>query len=339
MKRTGYLIELAAEPENLRLAFHKAQRGKQGKEEVMLYRERLDANLAELRQQMLCGNVHVGDYKTFRIYDPKERTVCAAAFPERVLHHALMNVCDPVFERQLISTTCANRTGKGVYYALAYARKYMKKYRYAAKLDIRKYFDSIDQQQLTALLARIFKDARLLKIFSQITGSYHTAEGKGVPIGNLTSQYFANYYLSGLDHYIKEVLHVKGFVRYMDDMLLLCDNRKELENAVKETANYLDKKLHLKLKTATIHPTSDCINFLGYSLNRRKTVLSSRSKKRFEKKYGEIERQLCRGSISEQEGQARAVPLFAFVQHAYTKRYRQRITTGTATGQKRGLTA
>lgn len=117
MKREGYLIERIADPDNLRLAFWKARRGKSHQADVEQYRRRLDGNLAELRRELLAGDVPVGDYRYFRIYDPKERMICAAAFRERVLHHAVMNVCHPVFERFQTDDSYATRIGKGQYAA------------------------------------------------------------------------------------------------------------------------------------------------------------------------------------------------------------------------------
>ena len=162
MKRKGHLIEQIADVDNLYLAFHKACRGKQRKAEVLAFREHFDENIAMLRENVLSGHITVGNYHYFTIYDPKERVICAAPFRERVLHHAIMNVCHEYFDRSLISDTYATRPGKGVYAALDKAVYAASHYEYMVKLDFRKYFDSISHDVLKQMLERKFKDNKLL---------------------------------------------------------------------------------------------------------------------------------------------------------------------------------
>lgn len=325
MKRAGQLIKRVAETDNLLLAFYKAQRGKQGKAEVMRYRENLDSEMAELRHQLLDGVVRVGDYRTFFVYDPKKRLICAAAFRERVLHHALMNVCHPFFERHLISSTFATRIGKGTYKALERAHSAMSRYRYVAKLDVRKYFDSVDHAILKIQLRRMFKDNALLAIFDAIIDSYETEEGKGLPIGNLTSQYFANHYLSCCDHYIKETLRVPEYVRYMDDMLLFSDDGNALRYIVDEVVAYMDTVLHLRLKPPVLVNTTVCVPFLGYRLKRFHIGLTGRSRRRFLRRLTVYGKLLDSGIWTEQQYHEHITPLLAFTQHAYAKRWRRRV--------------
>ena len=248
MKRAGNLTERIASLDNLYLAFAKACRGKQRKTEVQLFRRSFDANMAELRAEILSGNVRVGDYHYFTIHDPKERVICAAPFRERVLHHALMNVCHDYFDRSLINDTYATRPGKGVYSALDKAVLAASRYEYMVKLDFRKYYDSISHDILKQKLDRKFKDKRLLAIFHQIIDSYHADTGFGLPIGNLTSQYFANAYLSEFDHWAKECLHVPIYIRYMDDIVIFHKDKKRLHEALDKIKEYLDKNLKLEVK-------------------------------------------------------------------------------------------
>lgn len=337
MKRAGYLMGQIADMDNLRLAFFKAQRGKSAKKDVCRYREELDKNLLQLRDELLRGKVNVGNYHLFKIYDPKERIVCAAAFSERVLHHALMNICAPVFERHFVETTYANRIKKGEYKALETAFHAINRYAYVAKLDVRKYFDHIDHTILTALLGRLFKDKQLLNVLKQIIQSYSVASGKGVPIGNLTSQYFANYYLSCMDHYAKEQLQIPVYVRYMDDILVFDDDRENLKEKVSAFQEEAETRLLLTLKPPVIQKTDIPVSFLGYRLSKHKIGLTQRSRKRLEKKYRTAVRAYERNLWSEQEVQAHIVPLFAFAEHAYTKQYRTRILNKVA--RRRVLTA
>ena len=325
MKRAGHLIEQVADTDNLLLAFYKAQRGKQGKAEVVRYREHLDKRISELQHQLLSDTVRVGEYRTFYVYDPKKRLICAAAFGERVLHHALMNVCHPFFERHLISSTYATRIGKGTYKALEHAHHAMSRYRYVAKLDVRKYFDTVDHAVLKLQLRRIFKDKALLTVFDAIIDSYQTEECHGLPIGNLTSQYFANHYLSCCDHYIKETLRVPEYVRYMDDMLLFADDYYVLQHCVNEVISYVDKNLHLRLKPPVLVSTAVGVPFLGYHLKKFRIVLTGRSRRRFAQRlclYGKL---LDKEVWTEKQYYEHIAPLLAFTSHAYAKRWRRRV--------------
>lgn len=168
MKRVGNLIERIADLENLYEAFRKASKGKQRKAEVLEYQKHLDENISTLRKQILYGDVEVGNYHYFTIYDPKKRIICAADFKERILHHAIVNVCMPYFDSSLIDTTYATRKGKGIYAALDKAIVAFSMYRYSLKLDFRKYYDSINHDVLKRLLRRKFKDGRLLLILDAI---------------------------------------------------------------------------------------------------------------------------------------------------------------------------
>lgn len=329
----GYLIEGVADLDNLMLAFYKAAKGKTATAPVMLYRNLLAENLQRLRGQILSGIVDVGKYNYFKIFDPKERMICAAAFDERVLHHALMIVCHPYFERHLISDSYATRIGKGTYKALEKVQSGMARYGYVAKLDIRKYFDSIPHVRMKEKLGRLFKDKRLLGIFGQIIDSYHSALSesdctRGIPIGNLTSQYLANHYLSATDHFIKEQLHVPLYVRYMDDMLLMGDDGQLLREQVQAVRQYLAEE-GIELKPVVLNRTSQGVSFLGYKLYPHRMLLNRRSKLRFKQKMMLYGVNLDEGNWSEQEYQKHIIPLASFVQHAYTKRFRKEILEGS----------
>ncbi|MCB0376835.1 MAG: hypothetical protein KDD04_13035, partial [Sinomicrobium sp.] len=169
-------------PDNLRLAFWKARKGKSYSSSVQAYRNELDVNLAGLRRQIITGLVEVGQYRFFKIYDPKERQICASAFREQVLHHALMNICHEHFERVQVFDSYACRKGKGTYAALARAQEFTAKYPWFLKLDIRKFFETIEHRVLKNQLRRMFKDQRLLEIFEKIIDSYEVHPGRGVPI-------------------------------------------------------------------------------------------------------------------------------------------------------------
>lgn len=323
MKRIGNLIEKIADIDNLYLAFWKARKGKDGDSVAGLYRQNLDNNLRTLQAQILLGEVEVGNYHYFKIYDPKERQICAAAFSERVLHHALMNICHPFFEQKQYYHSYATRLGKGQYAALNQAIAYTHQYNYFVKLDVRKYFDSIKHPILKAHLAQMFKDARLLRIFYTIIDSYTTQVGQGIPIGNLTSQYFANHYLSLADHYAKQQLQAPAYVRYMDDTVFWHHEKSALLAIVRQYEAYLQQYLQLSLKPLCLNYVNKGVPFLGYILSPFSVRLSQNSKKRFLRKYRLYEKYLSTQIFSEQQYQNHILPLFAFVQKAHTFAFRK----------------
>lgn len=326
MKRAGNLVSKVSDSDNLLLAFHKAAKGKRHKQEVKEYSDNLEDNLYRLSMQIEQGNVSVGDYKYFYIKDPKLRMICAASFPERVLHHAIMNVCHDVFERHFIHTTYATRPGKGVYAALDRACKAMKKYPYVCKFDVRHYFDSIDHTILKKKLCRLFKDKILLQIFFKIIDSYErTEQNKGLPIGNLTSQYFANYYLSDFDHWCKETLHIGEYVRYMDDFLVFHSDCSQASNCNKTINNYMKSNLDLQLKPMVFARTTQGVSFLGYHISKTKILLNSRSKRRLRTKMSLYEKLFENNVWSPREYTEHITPLLSFSRYAYSKGLRSRI--------------
>jgi len=326
MKRVGDLIGRIAEMDNLRLAFYNASKSKQAKQEVVAFREHLDENLQKLSSQILSGDVSVGKYHKFKIFDPKERLICAASFDERVLHHAIINVCHPYFERNLIYDTYATRKGKGLYSALERAMYGANHCAYVAKLDVRKYFDSISHAVLSAKLRRIFKDKPLLAIFDKIIGSYEVSSASGLPIGNLTSQYFANFYLSSVDHHLKEVERVPVYVRYMDDMLIFGDNISQLKETVARLSHVVREELKIEFKPPVYRCTDRLIEFCGYKVSRHLILLSCRSKVRLRKKMSFYWRLLEEeGYWGQAEYQRHIIPLTAFARHAYSKKYRMNL--------------
>ena len=323
MKRVGKLIEQIADIDNLYVAFIKACRGKQRKTEVLRFRSCFDHNIATLRQEILSGNVDVGHYHFFTIHDPKERLICAAPFRERVLHHAIMNVCHQYFDKRLIDSTYATRPGKGIYAALDYAIKAASRYEYLVKLDFRKYYDSIQHDVMKYKLAKMFKDPVLLNIFYRIIDSYHADTKVGLPIGNLTSQYFANTYLSDLDHKVKEQYRVPIYIRYMDDMLLAENDKGKLMSVVHSLEAYSYEKLSLTLKPPICHKSINGIPFLGYRILPYRYLLSGRSKRRFRSKLLDYDSKLKRGDWSEADYKEHILPLLSFVNHAESYSFRQ----------------
>ena len=323
MKRQGQLIEKIADIENLYLANYKAQKGKIAKMEVYEYCNHLQSNLQTLRYQILTGHTVTGEYRYFTIYDPKKRLICAAPYAQRVLHHALLNICHPYFEKRQIFDSYASRPGKGTYAALDKARQYTYKYKWYLKLDFRKYFDNIDHLILKRQLCKLFKDEQLLLIFFKIIDSYCSMEDKGVPIGNLTSQYFANHYLTPADHYAKEVLKIPAYVRYMDDMVLWHNDKDKLLEAGYLFQKFAEGELKLSLKPFCLNERTKGLPFLGYILFPENVLLTQRSKKRFIQKSEIYEANLGNEVWSQKEYQNHVTPLIAFTEYANSREFRK----------------
>jgi len=316
MKRENNLIELVADPDNLRLAFWKSCKAKEHKKEIVEFRKELDQNLMLIRDEILSGHARVGDYYYFTIYDPKERQICAASFRERVLHHALMHVCHNNFEKFQIYDSYASRIGKGTYAAIKRAKCFQKQYKWYLKLDVRKYFDSISHNTLKTFLAQRFKDKILLHIFFHLIDSYQTEDCKGLPIGNLTSQYFANHYLALADHFVKETLRAPAYVRYMDDMVIWADDKNTLLRIGNEFQNFIEGELSLQLKPFCLNSSDKGLSFLGYTIYPEKVLLSNNSRNRFKLKLKYYSYKLKKDEWSQEKYQAHVVPLIAFVKHA-----------------------
>lgn len=325
MRRAGNLIERAATIDNLQHAYCRARRGKLERADVRVFATNLSGNLAALREDLLSGKVSVGDYHYFTVYDKKVRTVCAAPFRERVLHHAIMGVCDSIFERHQLFDSYASRRGRGTFAALERAHKFTSRYDWYLKLDVRKYFDSIEHGILKQQLRRLFKDARLLDVLDTIIDSYVTEPGRGVPIGNLTSQYFANHYLSGADRFAKETLRVPGYIRYMDDMILWSNDRAGLLEAGRQFVSFIEDTLSLTLKPFCFNRSVRGLPCLGFVVFPHDVRLDGASKKRYRAGTASAYDALLSGTLSQEAFAGRATALAAHTEHANALAFRKSV--------------
>lgn len=325
MKRAWNLIESIVSPNNLRLAFIKASRGKRAKREVLRFRDDLDKELRCLSAALLRGEVDWGPYHLFRICDPKERTIAAAPFRTRVAHHAIINVCEPIFESYQIEDSCACRKGKGLDRALERALRFSRAGGWFMKMDISKYFDSIDHDVLRSLLSRLFKDRAVLDLFDSIISTHEVMPGKGVPIGNLTSQYFANHYLALLDHFVKEKLRCRRYVRYMDDFVIWSTEKSDLLDAQDEVGAFLQSRLKLQLKPVWLNSCDRGMTFLGYRIFPNGISLARRSRDRFRRKFIQCHRLFAAGIWNERDLVRHIEPLLAFVRRGASRAFRERV--------------
>ena len=323
MKRTNYLFENIIDFNNIRLAFLKAIRGNRSSPSVINYCKNIYYNLAILREKLIMLNCGWGGYQSFLITDPKLRTISTAPFEQRIMHHALMNVLEPVMERPMIHHSYACRKKKGTHAAVRYAFKQCKTNKWFLKLDIRKYFDSIAHDILKIQLRKLIKDKKVIFLLDGIIDSYETEKEKGVPIGNLTSQFFANMYLACLDHFILEKLKPSAYCRYMDDFVLWAPSQKQLKENYLKINEYVIKNLNLTIKPPVIGKTSCGLPFLGFLVKEKGIYLLQKSKRRVKERMLEITALFSQNKITEEKAAERVCSVFAAIALARTNRFRK----------------
>lgn len=233
--------------DNLLLAWHRASLGKRGQPQTAAFEHHLEEELTRLQAGLLAGTYRPGRYHSFHIHEPKRRLISAAPFRDRVVHHALCNLIAPLFDRTFVADSYANRLGKGTHRALDRAQTLARRFAYVLPCDIRQFFPSIDHQILVDTLARTLRDPRVMNLVrlllesgrGVLAGEYTmvwfpgddllaAARPRGLPIGNLTSQLWANCYLNPFDHFVKRELRCAGYVRYVDDFLLFAKDKPTL---------------------------------------------------------------------------------------------------------------
>lgn len=301
---------------NLLLAWHKASRGKRSNAAVALFESRLEDELFSLQEELQQKTWRPGGYTCFYIHDPKRRLISAAPFADRVVHHALCNIIEPGFERCFIKESFANRIGKGNHRALDFAQYCAKRHAYFLSLDIRKFFPCIDHEILRTLLARKISDDDVLWLIDLIVASgadIHDKENdtmlfpgddllvftraRGLPIGNLTSQFWANVYLNPLDQFIKRRLRCRAYVRYVDDLLLFADAKPLLWEWLEQTSEFL-AKLRLKFHDGSHpRPVTEGINFLGFRIFPDRRRLKRRKGIQYQRHLKVLIRQFEQGQL------------------------------------------
>jgi retron-type reverse transcriptase len=282
MKRIGRLWERLTSFPHLLRSFVKAARGKRNTANVAQFYFNLENELLRLQDELRNGSYQPGPYRTFLICEPKERMISAAPFRDRVIHHALCGVLEPIFEKVFIPDSFASRPGKGTHAAVRRFTHFAKRHRFVLKCDVSKYFPSIDHQVLKERLGRKIKDPDVLKLAFQIIDHSNPQESvqnwfpgdnlfspqerrRGLPLGNQTSQFFANVFLDPFDHWAKEVLRAPGYVRYVDDFLIFSDEKDWLRQAKENCRDRLEGlRLALHPTKSVISRVQDGTRFLGY---------------------------------------------------------------------------
>ncbi len=317
MKRTKSLFNQIVSYENVRLAWIKARKGKMDKPAVKNFAIHINENLLKIQKNLKSNPPVLSLYVQFKIFDPKERIISVVPFADRVMHHAIMNILEPVFEKQFIFHTYACRKGKGSHRAVQFVFEKAKKFDFFLKLDVKKYFDNIDHEVLKKMLCHIIKDKECLNLLFSIIDSYacdtffcdgtcdsgcdgtfcSEEDKKGLPIGNLTSQFFANFYLSLLDHFVLEKLKPATYVRYMDDILIIDGSKQKLKHIFTTVESFCREKLFLTLKTPVFGNFLDGVTFLGFLITHKTVRLSSKTRKRKRKKLKTLNFLLKTGAV------------------------------------------
>jgi retron-type reverse transcriptase len=337
MRKLTISFEQVCSLENLYHAWHKVSLGKSKNASVLDFYRNLDANLGILAQELWEETYKPGPFNRFLIRDPKERVISASLVRDRVVHHALLNQYDPVFDDHLIYDCYACRKNKGTKKAVLKAFHFSKAYQaphfgYFLKMDVRKYFDSIDHRILKSLLTKIIKNKKALRLFYTIIDSNTSVPDKGIPIGNLTSQYFANHYLSAFDHQVKEQFRMKRYVRYMDDMLFFSESKSRLKDLYAASVSYIQDRLNLELKPPVIASTENGAPFLGFLIKPTGIYLQRKLKNRYKSHVLEIDHALQHGLIDELEAGRRIESVTAHLLLARSRKFRNTVLYGRVLG-------
>jgi RNA-directed DNA polymerase len=282
MKRKNDLYQTIASLDNLRLADHVASKGKSGQFGVRNHLVNQEANIIALHEMLKSRTFKTAEYKTFIVREPKTRVIFRLPyFPDRIVHHAIMNVLEPIWVPIFTRDTYSCIKGRGVHSAgrrLKEALSSENETRYCLKLDVQKFYPSVDHDILKRIIRRRIKDFDLLGLLDAIIDS-----APGLPIGNYLSQYLANLYLSYFDHWVKETLRIKHYFRYCDDMVILADNKEGLHVTLRLIREYLTRELKLTVKSNyQIFPVEKRgIDFVGYRFFHTHTLLRKSIKKNF----------------------------------------------------------
>jgi len=304
--------------DNLLLAYRKASKGKRGKPPAARFEYHLEDNLVQLQAELRDQSYRPGPYASFYIHEPKRRLISAAPFRDRVAHHGLCNVIEPLFERRFIFDSYANRVGKGTHRALDRCQQFARRYRYVLPCDARQFFPSIDHAILWDILSRVIADEDVMWLVDRILVSgigvlseeydmvYFPGDDllavqrpRGLPIGNLTSQFWANCYLDPFDHFVKRELGCKAYLRYVDDALLFSDDKRQLWGWREAS---IERMAHLRLtiheERAQVRPVSEGIPFLGFVVFRHRRRLKRRKGITYRRRLQALAEQYADGEIT-----------------------------------------
>lgn len=281
MKRSGISLDNIADQHTLWRAFGLAAHGKQGRADVEAFRSNLHANLNRLGEEIRTGQVSLQKMRCFTIRDPKPRVIHAPSFRDRVLHHALIQHVGPVLDRTLVDDSFACRDGKGAIAGVRRAQHFARRGRWYVKIDIASYFPSISHDLLMGHLARKFRDRGVLSLMEQIVCSHSDGPGRGLPIGALSSQHFANCFLGPVDRLIQQDARTVGYVRYMDDMVWWTQSKNAGLDVLSVVVAAV-QEIDLVIKPAVVcRRVGEGLSFCGLRVLPKTIYASQRLRRRF----------------------------------------------------------
>lgn len=293
---------------NLLEAWNEFKRGKRKKSDVAEFELHLEDRIFRLHNKLVSKKYVHDPYFDFYVCDPKRRHIHKATVADRVLHQAVFRVLYPIFDKHFIHDSYSSRNNKGTHAGVgrlvSACRKETKNWRvttYALKCDVRKFFDSIDHEILRSLILRKVSDPDMIWLIDLILKSFDKGNGKGLPLGNVTSQLFANVYLNELDQFVKHVLKVKHYFRYCDDFIILSPDHTHLEKMMCTIQKFLSEKLFLDLhpRKVEIRKVKQGIDFLGYVAIPRALIVRTHTRQRIVRKINQAKRNLGKEKISE----------------------------------------
>jgi len=319
---------------NLFTAWKTFRKGKQSKKDVALFELTLEDALFDLHNALLLGGWRPTPYTVFLIHDPKLRRIHKASVRDRILYQAVYQILYQIFDKNFIFDSYSSRDLKGTHRAIKRfeesARKVSFNYRkkaFAVKCDIRKFFDSIDHEILCELIFQKIHDQQLQLLIQKIIGSFSTTPGKGLPLGNVTSQLFANIYLNELDQFVKHHLKVEHYIRYCDDFVMVHESKEFLKKAVRSLQTYLQDSLKLELHPCKVifKALHQGVDFLGFVSLPHYAVLRTKTKKRILKKIIALKKQLGAKTISKEKFEQVLQSYYGVLSHAQSFKIRQKI--------------
>ena len=291
------------------MAWDEFKRGKRSKPDVQKFEYNLEDNIFQLHQGLKTKTYHHSHYTSFYVKDPKLRHIHKAFVKDRVLHHAVFRILYPIFDLTFIFDSYSCRINKGTHRAVNRLQKFAGKTSknntkkcFILKCDIKKFFDSIDHDILISLIERRIGDDNAIWLIEKIIKSFSVSLDKGLPLGNITSQLFANIYLNELDQFVKHKLKIKHYIRYCDDFTILSDNREYLKKLIVTISDFLKEKLKLSLHSdkIKIRKYHQGIDFLGYVSFPHHRILRTKTKRRMFRKIERRIEQLKQNKISEE---------------------------------------
>lgn len=297
--------------ENLFLSWREFKKGKIKRKDVLEFEFNLEDNIFQLYQELNAKTYKHSKYSSFYVQDPKLRHIHKADIRDRIVHHLISKYLNRIYDKTFIFDSYSCRLNKGTHKAVNRIRQLSLKQGennkinfYCLKCDIKRFFDSIDHDILIVILKRKIKDKDILSLITEVISSFQTEKGRGIPLGNLTSQYFANIYLNDLDYFIKHKLKAKHYIRYTDDFLILDRNREYLENLIIPIEKFLKNRLNLLLHPdkIMIRKHNQGIDFLGYVTLPYCRVLRTKTKKRMFRKVNQKNIQSYLGVLSHCDG-------------------------------------